>query len=219
MPGFPLGNTRNRTLQIVERICQRILELENDTATAGVVAGFEPMNEAACYDVTGPMPGGYAPGPWPLPPRPTRLPSIEALKAYYYDSYALVRRYLPAERYMCAPENALVPVPALDIRRFVIEHAFNFDPWVSFMPGPLYQNVVLDLHLYQAFSYASTVRASPTLPAHTPARLQVRPLLRRLLHPHWDLLLRSAWLRSTDDVADVRRRVVRISQAGPASAG
>ena len=58
--GWLLGDTRNRTLALTARVCQWILDLEKDPATAGVVVGFEPMNEAACWLTTGPLTGGVA---------------------------------------------------------------------------------------------------------------------------------------------------------------
>lgn len=64
-----------------------------------------------------------------FPPRLTG--GVDIVKQYYTLAYPLVRNHLPADKYWIA-----------------VEQAFTND-WSGFMPSPLYQNVYLDVHIYQ----------------------------------------------------------------------
>jgi glucan 1,3-beta-glucosidase len=64
-----------------------------------------------------------------FPPR--LIGGVDIVKQYYLLAYPVVRTYLPADKYWIA-----------------IEHAFSY-VWEDFMPPPTFQNVFLDLHIYQ----------------------------------------------------------------------
>lgn len=60
---------------------------------------------------------------------------LATVQTYYLEAYAAARKHLAANRFT-----------------IVIEMAFMPDVWKDFMSGPQYENVVLDMHLYQCFS-------------------------------------------------------------------
>ena len=62
--------------------------------------GIEPINEVAAWGITGPVTGG-----------------LTLLKQFYYDSYTLVRQYLPASKYMFVVEHAFLYVLQLHMTR------------------------------------------------------------------------------------------------------
>jgi glucan 1,3-beta-glucosidase len=64
-----------------------------------------------------------------FPPR--LIGGVDIVKQYYLAAYPVVRKYLPEDTHWIA-----------------IEEAFS-DVWHDFMPSPEYNNVYLDLHLYQ----------------------------------------------------------------------
>jgi glucan 1,3-beta-glucosidase len=66
-----------------------------------------------------------------FPPR--LVGGVGIVQQYYLAAYPLVRNYLPEDKYWIA-----------------IEEAFS-DVWEGFMPSPAYNNVFLDLHIYQCF--------------------------------------------------------------------
>ena len=59
---------------------------------------------------------------------------LETLKAFYQTAYPRVRAHLPADR------------------AFVIHDGFRPFDWGGFMSGDEWQNVVLDTHIYQAYT-------------------------------------------------------------------
>eukprot|EP01117_Protostelium_nocturnum_P007688 TRINITY_DN2761_c0_g1_i2.p1 TRINITY_DN2761_c0_g1~~TRINITY_DN2761_c0_g1_i2.p1 ORF type:complete len:504 (-),score=177.14 TRINITY_DN2761_c0_g1_i2:26-1537(-) len=59
---------------------------------------------------------------------------MATLKKYYQDGYKVVRKYLSAKNYY-----------------IVIEMGFDSTTWNNFMTAPDYENVILDLHIYQCF--------------------------------------------------------------------
>jgi len=68
-----------------------------------------------------------------------KLPNvgINDVKNYYLTAYPIVRKYLPADQFAV-----------------VIEMSFCFDCWQNFMSNlSEYQNVMIDLHIYQCFDY------------------------------------------------------------------
>jgi len=76
-------------------------------------------------------------------PFPERLQGgLGVVRDYYLRAYPVVRRHLPAHKY-----------------RVIIEMAFCLQCWGDFMQPPQYQNVFLDLHIYQCFD--SGLRAAP----------------------------------------------------------
>jgi hypothetical protein len=58
---------------------------------------------------------------------------VEVVKDYYVRAYRVARNYLTPQRYA-----------------IIIEMAFTIN-WVGFMSEPEYENVILDMHLYQCF--------------------------------------------------------------------
>jgi len=59
---------------------------------------------------------------------------LDTVKSYYLQAYPVVRQHLPASKYIV-----------------MIEEAFSPFDWVDFMKSSEYENVVLDVHLYQCF--------------------------------------------------------------------
>ena len=60
--------------------------------------------------------------------------SLDVIKAFYLAAYPVVRRHLPVEK------------------AFVMHDGFRPFSWKGFMDEPQFQNVVLDTHIYQAYT-------------------------------------------------------------------
>ena len=67
---------------------------------------------------------------------------IDILKKFYQDAYKRVRPLVPAST------------------RIVIHDGFRPFEWKNFMPEPDYSNVILDTHLYQAYTEADRKRTA-----------------------------------------------------------
>jgi len=111
--GWGQGDTVNRTIEMVERLATHILALEHNTSTSGTVVGLELLNEGASWKIQG---------------------GLDTVKDYYLRAYPVIRKHLPADKYM-----------------IMIEQAFSPFGWIGFMNSSEYSNVVLDVHIYQCF--------------------------------------------------------------------
>jgi glucan 1,3-beta-glucosidase len=108
-------DTVNRTIDVIEKLAIFIRTLEEDNSTSDTVVGLELMNEAAPWAIAG---------------------GLSTVKSYYLQAYPVVRRHLPASKYIV-----------------MIEEAFSPYDWIGFMNSSEYENVVLDVHLYQCFDW------------------------------------------------------------------
>ncbi len=66
---------------------------------------------------------------------------IEVLKDYYMRGYHVVRKHLSSDR-----------------AAVVIHDSFRPTAWSNFMQSPMYENVILDTHMYQCFSAQDNAR-------------------------------------------------------------
>lgn len=109
-------------LSVIERLAQRYCERK-------ALYGIELLNEPVSQEMLNTINGRYkarhkeqAEGSEPIP--------IEQLKAFYEEGYKRVRKY-------CDKNIAVV-----------IHDNFNLDQWEDFMPQKIYENVVIDTHMY-----------------------------------------------------------------------
>jgi len=107
------GDTVNRTLDILERLVMRIADLEHNDTTSGVVTAIGLLNEPFAWQLAG---------------------GISTVQNYYLEAYDVVRKHLPADKYL-----------------IMMDGAFSWSAFNGFMSDSKYQNVAVDLHRYQCF--------------------------------------------------------------------
>jgi len=79
------GDTVNRTLDYLERLAERIKDLENDNSTSDVVTALGVLNEPFAWQLAG---------------------GINTVQNYYLKAYDVVRKHLSADKYLIMLDGA-----------------------------------------------------------------------------------------------------------------
>jgi glucan 1,3-beta-glucosidase len=111
---------------------------------AGEIGWTKPENQAASLRTLSELAERYGAHPnlWGLEllNEPKQEVSLEILRGFYQSAYQVLRPKLPASV------------------AIVVHDGFRAGAWQGFAPTPQYSNVVLDTHMYQAFSEADRKR-------------------------------------------------------------